>query len=125
MKWIAYYSDGEMFEQIDENGVENSYSAIDRSRLVSFAIVSTLRGIVYELHLESGQSLIWRRRVWIMQGAGEESRQVVHIVGWQHGEQCSIAFIFPDGHIEHRSSWVSGHPWADPPELMDCERIAA
>lgn len=115
--WVAEYDDGSELVQFPGDGRENPYSAIDRSKLSAFSLHDE-NGLFYRLHLELGQQLFWRRRVWQQVGG---AREEILIVGWSRGNEMSVVFIFPDGHLESRSSWAEGHEWADPIVPMPCE----
>ena len=110
MQWVAYYDDGTHLRQYKDDGSENKYADIDRSKLASFALydggaivnrddylklrndVAITPGAdpgVYELatrkllhlHLEPGQRLIYRRRV--ERTVGSEAPTVCYMIGWQ------------------------------------------
>lgn len=122
MKWIARYNDGDILPQYNEDGSENKYADIDRGRLTEFALFDDLDQPVFALHLDPGQRLIYRRRVW--QPAGGDNF-VVYMVGWQMtvgGQNVqSIAYISEDKQIHMAGAWRDNHPWFYSIEAVPCE----
>ncbi len=113
MQWVAYYNDGTHLCQYDDDGTENKYADIDRSKLDSFALYDRpATRKLFHLHIEPGQRLIYRRRVEKIVGGPE---QVCYMIGWQQtvGEQNiqSIAYVFEDGTIELAGRWRDDHSW--------------
>ena len=127
--WVARYADGSTFEQYNADGTENGYTSIDHNKLESFAIIVQFddgkRAKLFHLHLDEGQRLIYRRRVWKHVDGTEE---VVLMVGRQevfgyeyqgdmHYENSqAIAYIFPDHHVELAGTFRENHPVFDPPK---------
>lgn len=122
MKWIARYNDGNELHQYREDGSENKYADIDRSRLVSFALTDDLNHHVFELHLDPGQRLIYRRRV--QQICGDEPF-VVYMIGWQMtvaGKNVqSIVYISQEGEVHMAGAWRDEHQWFYSIQPVDCE----
>ncbi len=122
MKWIARYNDGEILEQYKPDGNENRYADIDRSKLVSFVLLDDEDNHVFELHLDPGQRLIYRRRV--RQACGEPPF-VVYMVGWQMtvaGKNVqSIVYISEDKEIHMAGAWKEDHPWFYSIQPVPCE----
>lgn len=117
IKWRAVYNDGSYLEQSDANG----YADIDRARLASFCL---FKGdtLIFQLVMKDGQRLIWRKRVIVTPGAGE---QVWHLIGWQKtvaGEniQC-IAYLSDDGFVLMAGEWEGEHALLGRVELLDFE----
>jgi len=111
--WNAIYSDGEILAQYDEHGVKNGYENIDRTRLKSFALLADDK-LLFKLHLEPGQRLIYRRRVFIDPTDPTAPPQFFYMIGWQQkiGEinTQSITYIYEDCHIEQAGIWAGGEP---------------
>lgn len=112
MKWLVRYNDKTELHQIGQDGVENSYSDIDRAKLESFALYSNDGRHVFELHLDPGQRLIYRKRIEQRTG---ESPFVVYMVGWQktvNGTNVqSIAYITESEQVHMAGAWKEDHPW--------------
>ncbi len=153
MQWVAYYDDGTHLRQYKDDGSENKYADIDRSKLASFALydggaivnrddylklrndVAITPGAdpgVYELatrkllhlHLEPGQRLIYRRRVEQTVGG---PATVCYMIGWQQtiiGENIqSIAYVFENGTIELAGKWREDHPWFYSVQAVPSEEV--
>lgn len=127
IQWRAIYSDGEILPQYNEDGSENKYADIDRTRLSSFEL--SLEGrVLFCLHLDPGQHLIYRRRVELPVGG---SPLVVYLVGWQmtvNGQNVqSIAYVSQDGEVHLAGAWRNDHPWfyqiQPVPEEQDANRL--
>jgi hypothetical protein len=115
--WTANYIDGSKLYQVDPvTGKESSSEHIDRSKVISLDLCCDGKPFLVQ-HLESGQRLIYRRRV--AQPAGR-APIIVHLIGWQktiHGESVqNINVVFEaDGHIESVGRFMDNHPWAYSP----------
>lgn len=105
--WNAIYSDGEILARYNEDGTENSYADIDRDRLKVFEVVKgnaiTGGNVAFKVFFERPtQKLIYRRRVFV--DAVGVTTGVVVMVGWHENVNGtsvkSIAYIYPDGHVE-------------------------
>lgn len=124
MQWVAIYADNTELPQYNGDGSENRYADIDRTRLKQFVIKTEEDPVhpVLVMNFAAGQRLIYRRRVELTPN-GEP--YVVTMVGWQktvNGENLqSIAFLFPDKHIEWSGRWEDGHRWYYAPELLPFE----
>jgi hypothetical protein len=100
-EWRAEYSDGSWLDQYNEDGAENKYVNIDRSRLAKFFIFQNKK-VKLVVHLDKPERrLIYRRRASVGVTGG---RGVVYLVGWQEtvdgkNFQC-VCFLFDDGHVE-------------------------
>lgn len=101
--WIAKYQNGLAVAQYNEDGTEISTERLPaKQTLYTFSIINRLTNtIIFMLHFDPGQRLIYRRRVRIVQG-GES--HAVYLVGWQQlicGRNVqSIAYIFePSGYV--------------------------
>lgn len=120
VKWIAYYGT-EQFAQYNEDGSENKYADIDRSRLTAFSLVKD-GNLLVRFHFEPDMRLIYRRRVEMRPGQG---MTVCYLAGWQktiNGTNTqSIACVFEHGGpIEFISEWRDG--WFEAPQLLDFEQ---
>jgi hypothetical protein len=118
-KWRAVYTDG---KYLDAKDAEKGYADIDRTRLASFCLLKE-DTVVFQLSLQPGQRLIWRKRTVITPGAGE---QVWHLVGWQktiQGEniQCISYIKEEDGYVLMAGEWQGDHILMGNVELLDFE----
>jgi len=120
--WKAVYKDGKELPQFEEDGIENKYPDIDRSKLAVFEIRKAAVGdqpdrLLFKLFLEPGRRLIYRRRVLERMRFGKEKpelvkggRQTIYLVGWQAtigGRSVQdIAYVFEDGHVELAGKWM-------------------
>jgi hypothetical protein len=122
--WKAFYRDGRTINQ-HQDGKELSYDNLDRDQIVGFGLFDKqTKQQVFKLHLDSGQKLIYRRRIWKHVGGGGE---VCHLVGWRrniNGESVqAISYVFQsDGRIEMAGRFRESHPVFDSPVLRDFER---
>lgn len=82
LHWRAVYDDGTSLSQYNDDGTENLYADIDRSRLAEFQIIDSDRGRLRHALLlnDPRKRLIWRRRTQTYQDGGSAS---FHLVGWQ------------------------------------------
>lgn len=114
--WQAVYVDGKTLSQKNEDGTENKYTDIDRSRLTFFNLYEGTK-LIFRLSLEDGRRLIYRRRVSANLYTGN-IKQVVYLVGWQktiNGQNIQdIAYIFEDGHIELAGRWKGERTFTAP-----------
>jgi hypothetical protein len=76
LSWVARYSNGS--ELLESSGAR--YQDIDRYLLDRFIVHHNGR-IVFQMWLEDGQRLIFRRRVFKQVSTGKET--IYYIVGWQ------------------------------------------
>ena len=98
--WVAVYNDGTNFAQFNEDGTENSYHNIDRTKLTEFHMVRVdNQETVFAMALEPEQRLVFRRRVSMSGDTGEILR-IIYLVGWQQtvGRKNvqSLNWILPD-----------------------------
>lgn len=56
--WIAYYSDGTILKQFDDNGFFHQFKEIDQSRLQTFKMVSDNHSQKYVIPFEKTMKLI-------------------------------------------------------------------
>jgi len=119
LTWKAVYKNGESLNQYNEDGRANKYTDIDRAILKFFEIYKENK-LIFKVHLEEGQKLIFRRRV--AQQVFSGSKISVYLVGWQKnikGENVqSIAYIFEDGRIELAGAWNEKSDWFYAPNLI-------
>ena len=117
--WKAIYSDGSFLSQHNEDGTENKYYDIDRTKLIAFEVYNN-NNLVLLRHLEPGQRLIFRQRS-AFSTTGKEMRII--LVGWQqmvNGKNVQeIAYIFPT-HIELAGRWGT-NVLGDSPKLTTAE----
>lgn len=119
--WVAYYG-ADTFPQYNEDGSENKYPDIDRSRLTAFALVKDGNQIV-RFHFLPDMRLIYRRRVELRPGVGQI---VAYLAGWQKTvngvNSQSVACVFEHGGpVEIISEWADG--WFDKPEFQEYEQV--
>jgi len=101
MQWLAVYDDKSSLMQYKEDGTENSYFDIDRSRLTHFAMVEGDKAVLVVEFERPSQKLIYRKRTF-MTGAGNVTA-IIYLVGWQENINGTsikcINYIYPDGKI--------------------------
>jgi len=136
--WKAIYEDGTSLCQYEEDGTENKYPDIDRSKLATFEIRKAAAGdkpdrLLFKMFLEPGRRLICRRRVMdkykIGGNAGLKMRkykqELVYLVGWQAtigGRSVQdIAYIFEDGHVELAGMWRNEAIYSEIKNPLPCE----
>ena len=117
--WKAVYKDGTSLTQFEEDGKENKYPDINRSKLVAFeirkaGIEDKPDKLLFKLFLDPGRRLIYRRRLLDKMKFGKAnpefvSREIIYLVGWQAtigGRNVQdIAYVFEDGHVELSGMW--------------------
>jgi len=128
-EWEAIYSDGKTLTQYNEKGEANGYENIDKTKLKAFAIYGWLnesdnpnaefhtdKKLIYRLHLESEQRLIFLRRGFKSISSStlkEVGTSYFLMVGWQETingkNKQSISYIYDDGHIEHAGVFAGGN----------------
>lgn len=118
ISWLAKYKDGQVLTQHTGDGEKVSSDNIDRSLVKSFSLLDEDK-IIFTLHLDPGQRLIYRRRVAKPVGGQDE---VCHIVGWRSDVAQSICYVFDDGHVEMAGAFKNDHPWFYSPNLRDFEK---
>jgi hypothetical protein len=114
----AVYTDGTYLDL--KKGV--SYESIDRSKLASFCLLKE-DTVIFQMVLQEGQRLIWRKRIILTPGQGEK---VWHLVGWQKtikGEniQCIGYVNEEDGYVLMAGEWQGDHALMGNVELLDFE----
>ena len=112
VEWKAIYNDGTELPQYNEDGSENKYPDIDRSKLIQFVLLYF--GIPHVvIHLDDNKRLIYRRRV--AQSVTKGIIEVVYLAGWQEKIKRKnvqmICFLFEDGHVEIVDRFYEKHPW--------------
>jgi hypothetical protein len=119
--WRAIYKDGTAFDSSEDRDM--SVDRLDRKQIERFELVDGVGHCVARLHLDTGQRLIYRRRVEMAQGSTGAS--VCHLMGWQqtvNGQNVqSILYIFEDGRVEMAGKFREGHPLFYAPELRRFE----
>ncbi len=115
IQWKAVYDDGKELPQVNEDGSENKYPDIDRSKLAFFEIYKEEK-LIFRLHFQEGRRLIYRRRVSV--NAMTKETHAIYLVGWQAivgGRNVQdIAYIFEDGHVELAGQWKEGRVFYAP-----------
>jgi len=145
MQWKAFYSDGSTLDQYGING-KSGYENIDRSKLIAFAIIDKtwvpdrnlliplmnsdykifsetawhvpVERIIFRMHLEPGQRLIYRllgaKKLFARTLTQVAPDEHYIMVGWQQkiGDKNvqSITYITPDGRIEQTGKFLGGAP---------------
>lgn len=121
--WEAIYEDGQVVQQQEADGTVHSYEELNRQGLIEFRLVEGSRTL-FAMSLDLGQRLIWRRRVFNMQGG---SPVIYHLVGWQMtvGKQNvqSITYIPEDDRrpIMMAGKFQEEHPLFYSVQLRPCE----
>lgn len=136
--WKAIYKDGKELCQFEEDGTENKYPDIDRSKLAVFEIRKAAAGdqpdrLLFKMFLEPGRRLIYRRRVQDKMKIGGKPtdiqvkkrwKEIVYLVGWQAtigGRSVQdIAYVFEDGHVELAGKWMQA-PYDSIGNPIPCE----
>ena len=127
-EWRVVYnqtSDGlfECLDQYNEDGSENKYTDIDRTRLERFILLDSDSGEAkVVLHLEKGQKLIYRVRhlkhipvsnLFYKDNPDRSTEEAIWIVGFHENRGGvnvqMLSFLFEDGHIELMDRWRSDH----------------
>lgn len=126
VSWFAEYADGTRFPAIGPDGAERSYDNLpDRDAIRVFCLFDLeSKAPVFTLHLDEGQRLIYRRRVFKNVGGGEN---VFYLVGWRRnigGESVqSIAYVHEaTGYVQLAGKFREKHPLFDSPVLRDFEK---
>lgn len=135
--WKAIYSDGENLEQFNDDGTENRYTDIDRSKITHFILNDSTTGkpkII--LHLNPGQQLIHRRRVvqkyalsplFFEKNPEAKMKETAYIVGWHENRDGvnvqMLLFVFEDGTVEIMDRWREDHALYSPVILLPEERL--
>ena len=123
-RWEARYNDGSTLPQYHADGSENRYADIERERLESFALLREDGTVLFRLHLDPGQRLIFRRRVERQVGGTD---RVVYLVGWQqtvNGSNVqSMGYVTGDGEIHLAGRWRDDHPWFYSVQPVPCEEV--
>jgi hypothetical protein len=135
-KWVAVYKDGSTLEQYNASRTPQEISSeqIDRAQVDGLVLFDDADGrVVFELHLDEGQRLIYRARKTMKPGEGVI--RVVHLVGWQQtiteiDEEFritqrniqSIAYCFESGEICMAGRFQEGHPLFYPIVLTETEK---
>jgi hypothetical protein len=111
--WKSIYTDGSSLSQYNDKGEKNGYENIDRTKLKAFAIFDDDK-LLFKLHLEPGQRLIYRRRNFINPLDTGADADFFYMIGWQQKigniNTQSINYVYPDGHIEQAGIWAGGEP---------------
>jgi hypothetical protein len=119
IQWIAHYG-ADTFPQYNEDGSENKYADIDRSRLTAFSLVRD-GSVIVRIHMSPDKRLIYRRRIEVRPGGGKTT---CHLAGWQKtvgGENTqSIVCVFEHlNTFEVIDGWKDG--WYDKPDFLEFE----
>lgn len=136
-EWEAIYPDGESLNQFNDDGTENRYTDIDRSRITHFILNDITTGkpkII--LHLKPGQQLIHRRRIvqkyalssdFFERNPEVKMREIVYIIGWHENRNGvnvqMINFVFEDGTVEIMDRWSDHHALYNPVRLLPEEEL--
>ena len=119
-EWKAIYSDGSFLGEYKKDKTPNSYHDIDRTKLAAFELIKDSKPI-YRLHLEPGQTLIYRRRV--RTDPGGNIIGVFYMIGWQRkigneNVQVISYVVDSDDHpIVTAGRWDGGEPELTPKEI--------
>ncbi len=116
MFWRAVYKDGSVLNQYNGEGKPNGYENIDRKKLLQFQLLKEGK-VFFSLILESGQRLIFRRRVF--QNLNKTNH--VFLVGWQKDGNQAISYLFEDGSIIMAGKWKESQ-LMHKVKLIECEK---
>ena len=123
-EWRAVYSDDSFLDQY-ENGTENKYTDIDRSKLKLFALFRNGNPAIV-IHLDSNKRLIYRKRV-ALHFTPERYEEVIYLVGWQENIKGmnvqSLSVLFPDGRVEVTDGFKENHKWFYPVNFIKEEQL--
>jgi hypothetical protein len=113
--WVAQYHDGTKLPQYNPDGSENSYSKIDRAQLESFHLIDAgTHNTVISMYLDTGQRLIFRRRVFKHVRGSQVTDQLFWMVGWQmnlNGRNIqSIAYVDDKNLVYLAGQFREDHP---------------
>lgn len=102
--WRAVYSDRESLSQYNDDGSENRYKDINRSKLSRFELYND-SVLKFTLFIHDGQRLIFRRRNFIKYSSKGEERWIVYLVGYQFNDEIGknykvINYVHENGLIE-------------------------
>ena len=116
MQWLAIYDDDSSLMQYKEDGTENSYFDIDRSRLTHFAMIEGEKTVLVIEFERPSQKLIYRKRTTCdLYG---NAKGIIYLVGWHENINSTsikcINYIYPDGKIVLAGA-------KDDIELIGCE----
>lgn len=109
MQWLAVYNDNSYLLQFNEDGTENRYDSIDRSRLASFHLIKreeeTIKRVASVFLERPTQQLIWRSRNMLHQFSdGSVIQEVIYMLGWHENvggkSYKSILYVHQDGTVE-------------------------
>ena len=124
-KWKAIYTDGSELPQFNEDGTENKYKDINRSKLSKFVLLVDKNPKIV-VHLDSNKKLIYRRRVAIRMVGNLKNQEAVYLVGWQENKNGintqMICFLFEDGHVEVVDRFYENHPWLYSVNFLEVEK---
>ena len=98
MQWLAIYNDKTSLMQYKEDGTENSYFDIDRSRLTHFVMLEGEKAVLAVEFERPSQKLIYRKRTTCdLYG---NAKSIVYLVGWHENINGTsikvINYICPD-----------------------------
>jgi len=123
MQWLAVYNDNSYLLQFNEDGEENKYDSIDRSKLASFHLVKKddegFKRVASVFFERPSQQLVWRKRNYLHQFSdGTVIPELVYMLGWHENingkSYKSIMYIHQDETIELAGSRQNI-------ELLGCE----
>jgi len=125
LSWKAVYNDGKELPQYNADGTTNKYPDIDRNKLEFFEMWDGDK-LIFKLHMEPEHRLIVRQRhISKMTFKGNTlNSSFVWLVGHQWTDNGknhqSLAWIFPDGHVELTGRFKN-EPFGELTKIMDCE----
>lgn len=126
ISWFAEYEGGKRFPAIGPDGKERSYDHLEnRDAIRVFCLFEVeSKNPVFTLHLDPGQKLIYRRRVFKPVGGKD---QVFFLVGWRrtiNGESIqSIAYVHEEtGYVQMAGKFRENHSLFDSPVLREFEK---
>lgn len=121
--WVSVYNDNTRLPQFNEDGSENKYQDIDRTRLSAFEFYKDGK-LLLVCELAPGARLIYRKRV--EQSSGGEPH-VIYLIGWQktiEGKNSQSIACVPayNDTIVFVDGWREGSRWLYPVEEFQFEK---
>ena len=117
--WNAVYTDGTSLPQYSEDGLVNKYPDIDRSKLEFFELHKD-KNLLFKLHLEKGQRLVYRRRTVRNVSTGEDKIIWMVCSKYNYIKNPLVSWLFEDGHVEVTQGFKD-EPFGSHGDLMKCE----
>ena len=117
MYWKIKYTDG---TEVHQNMESVTYESLDRERIAAASIIDKDDNIVCSLLFDLGDSLVYRRRVRVTPGVGEE---ICHLLAKRKDKESQkVIFCFEsDGKVHTLNTFNEDHPWFYSPNFRPYE----